>query len=587
MARARFTSILATAVCLLAPAYASATDRYVTTTGTDSANSCMFPNTPCFSLQEAVNSSNPTGDTIHIGPGTYGAGVASTSKDIDFEGAGAGTLTSVAGATVINVAAAAAFTLTGGGTLRNLQVAGGASGATGALTLQQPGTGPPVTYTLANVIAIGNGCSGCRALEVTDPGFGAASLLTANITDSTFLSTGDGSSTAFIQNGNANFARTSVLSRDSSIGGLLIEFGALNFSDGAIGTAGAGGGGAVVGGGATATLTRARLAGFQALLVDGGLAHASASVVDSVGVATLDGAIVRDDAALSVRGSTFVAEGTDAVAGADIEASPTGDVSLNSVNSIFRVHGGSAPGFDIDLAGATGHAATFTADHSSYTSVDTGGGTATPAGSATNIAGDPGFMDEAGGDFRLAAGSPLIDRGSDPLIGETDVTGVTRAVDGNCDGSSEPDIGGLEFIPACPPHSSPPALAVLSKVHMTHKRFRVGKPGAARAPKGTRFVYTLLGNGAKVTVTIDRPAAGRKKGKGCVKLRRGLHRSCTRHIRKGSLTKVSAIGRSSLPFSGKLRGRRLAPGRYRATLVAVNAAGGSRRRHLSFTIVRR
>jgi hypothetical protein len=121
---------------------------------------------------------------------------------------------------------------------------------------------------------------------------------------------------------------------------------------------------------------------------------------------------------------------------------------------------------------------------------------------------------------------------------------------------------------------------------MTHKRFRVGKPGAARAPKGTRFVYTLSAP-AKVTITIQRKAAGRKKGKRCVKPRRGLHKRCTRYVRKGALTAQSKAGQNSVAFSGKLRRHKLSPGKYRATLVAVDSAGRSKPRRLSFTIVRR
>jgi hypothetical protein len=576
---------VAATLCLLAPGFASAADRFVATTGTDVSNNCLDAANPCATVVQAVSMSNASGDVIHIGPGTY-TGAINTAHSIDFEGAGAGTTTSTAGATVINVAANAAFKLTGGGTLRNLQAVGGTS-ADGALELETPGTGPVRAYTVANVVAIGSSCMGCAAFKLRDTGAGAPTQLTATVTDSSFVAQGDNAGTVFTQTANADFARDSLTAEAGAIGGLLVEFGTVNFSDGSIGTPGLGGGGAEVGGGGTGNFTRSRLAGFQALYVDGGMGHATATVTDSVAVATIAGALVLNDAAVTTRGSTFVAEGTGAALGARLTASTAGDASLSSVNSIFRVHGGSAPGIDVKTVYATGHTATFTAGNSNYTTVDTSeGGTITPPGSGTNVSGDPGFVNEAGGDFRLAAGSPLIDRGADPLVAETDVRGVTRAVDGNCDGVTVPDIGAFEFVPTCPPKATAAGVPTLSKVHMTHTRFRVGKPGAARAPKGTRFVYTLSAP-AKVTITIQRKTAGRKKGKRCVKPRRGLHKRCTRYVRKGALTAQSKAGQNSVGFSGKLGRHKLSPGRYRATLVAVDSAGKSKPRRLSFTIVRR
>ena len=64
---------------------------------------------------------------------------------------------------------------------------------------------------------------------------------------------------------------------------------------------------------------------------------------------------------------------------------------------------------------------------------------------------DPKLVNEAGGDYRLAPGSPLIDGGNaDGLApGESnlDKAGLPRIVDGNADGIARRDVGAFEFKP--------------------------------------------------------------------------------------------------------------------------------------------
>ena len=68
----------------------------------------------------------------------------------------------------------------------------------------------------------------------------------------------------------------------------------------------------------------------------------------------------------------------------------------------------------------------------------------------------PGFADPAGGDYRPAAGSPLIDAGDPALLSGIDLDGGSRVVDGNCDGAAVRDIGAYELAPECPPPADPP-----------------------------------------------------------------------------------------------------------------------------------
>jgi PKD domain len=85
--------------------------------------------------------------------------------------------------------------------------------------------------------------------------------------------------------------------------------------------------------------------------------------------------------------------------------------------------------FATDLAPGTG---SIDASYSSFSSVVPGTG---------NIAGDPGFLDAAVGDFRLPFSSPLVDAGDPgPLLGPaTDLAGAPRLVNGRV------DIGAFEY----------------------------------------------------------------------------------------------------------------------------------------------
>ena len=158
--------------------------------------------------------------------------------------------------------------------------------------------------------------------------------------------------------------------------------------------------------------------------------------------------------------------------------------------------------------------------------------------------------------------------------GELDAAGNPRSLDGNGDCAARPDIGAFERPDTCPP--APNAAPRVSRFAMTNSVFA---PEAARAtarrhkPKrGTTFRYTLS-EAARVTITIHRRMRGR-------------HR--TRYRRVGRLRAQKKAGRKSTHFSGRLRRRALRPGRYRASIVAVDSlAARSSERRLRFRVVRR
>jgi hypothetical protein len=108
---------------------------------------------------------------------------------------------------------------------------------------------------------------------------------------------------------------------------------------------------------------------------------------------------------------------------------------------------------------------------------------------------------------------------------------------------------------------------------MTHRAFAVGAkptPLAARrrAPRGTTFRFRLSEAGTA------RIGIQRKRGR--------------RWKTVATLRRKAPAGPKRVPFSGRLRRKALRPGRYRAVLVAVDAAKHrSRARRLGFRVVRR
>ena len=106
-----------------------------------------------------------------------------------------------------------------------------------------------------------------------------------------------------------------------------------------------------------------------------------------------------------------------------------------------------------------------------------------------------------------------------------------------------------------------------------------GRTSAARSKRGTTFLFRL-DQPATVTVVITTSAKCRRRTAGAPRI---LH--CSRMIAR--LTRSAHTGLNKLPFSGRIRGRPLNPGEYRAVLAAVSAGGSSDPKTLRFRIVRR
>ncbi len=166
---------------------------------------------------------------------------------------------------------------------------------------------------------------------------------------------------------------------------------------------------------------------------------------------------------------------------------------------------------------------------------------------------------------------------------------IARALRGNC------PFGPLPAPPGGPPPGSPATpdttRPVLSRVSLAPRRFLAGKrvrPRTRRRPAiGARLRFTLS-EAATVTIRIDALLPGRRLRQRCVPPRRAPRgRVCKRRVRRGALTHAGGQGANRRNLTGRLRGKRLPPGAYRATLKAKDAAGNvSAPRRVEFTVLR-
>ena len=78
-----------------------------------------------------------------------------------------------------------------------------------------------------------------------------------------------------------------------------------------------------------------------------------------------------------------------------------------------------------------------------------------------------------------------------------------------------------------------------------------------------------------MSLTIERAGKGRKSGRVCKKETRKNRKKpkCTFFSSVGKLTQAGVAGSNTLRFAGKLAGRALKPGKYRATAVATGPTG--------------
>ena len=596
---------MAIALAIAVPSSALAETRYVAKGGSDTT-ACTGAGVPCLTVTYAVGQA-VDGDTIDIGPGTYAESI-NTPKILTFVGRGGGSIggapgtTTVRGPDGVKADGAAAFVLPNGGTLRTLRAQGG-NGGSEVLTFGHGG-GDGVRYdsnsaaasTLrleAVVVLGGNGGSGTgndpfergtagTGIDVrSDPG-----PVRLSAADSEFAAgTGLGNGIAVWVDGPTAAAdiTDSVVPDVEYYGPAMAIFdGAqvqleatdlyedIAFFHGSL------------------SISRSRLSAdgvpfyLDASETDTAQAEIRNSLIVSRQTHAIEVSTAEEASVLvTIHGSTVIGHGEAAVVAEreDEALRPPAVVLQNSIARHLPPAGLPIPPADLLAIGGT-----ISADFSSFTTaVSENGGTVTAPGSGGNVAGDPLLVDEANGVYVPSGVSPLIDRGDPSIVqvGELDLVGAPRSLDGNLDCLIAPDIGAYELTgrsAPCPPADAAP---VVSRFGITNrvfapkgKRPRRAAASARRGKKlkrGTKFTYTLS-EPARVSITIERKTKRRKK---------------VRWVKQTILRASEKAGRQSTAFNGRAKGRALKAGRYRARIVATDQAGqASNPRQVAFRVVR-
>ena|SRR5215212_5231376 len=330
------------------------------------------------------------------------------------------------------------------------------------------------------------------------------------------------------------------------------------------------------------TIERARVTGNnRGVRAEGGITTIGSSLIRLTGTF---GAAIRAntpgvDTQVTVDGVTIAVPSLPDTGGVGVSTSldPTKKVHLSLTNSIIR--GAGTPVFA--AAGGGGGSATVSASFSDYESnlgVALGSGAHINETRVTNV-GDAGFVDAAGGDYRLRRDSRLVETGDPDTAQGIDLDGHLLVADGDGDGFARRDLGAFELQP--PPADQPPPAAPaadtqaprITGFRSTRSVFAIARaatPRAARVARGTRLSYTLTEN-ARVVLKIQRTLAGRP----------------ARYRSVGTLSRNGSAGANRTRFTGRIGRRALRPGRYRAVITATDTAGNrSARAFARFRVVR-
>jgi 6-phosphogluconolactonase (cycloisomerase 2 family) len=99
----------------------------------------------------------------------------------------------------------------------------------------------------------------------------------------------------------------------------------------------------------------------------------------------------------------------------------------------------------------------------------------------------------------------------------------------------------------------------------------------AKTRKRKTSLSYSLSESSSVSAAIDRVSKGRKAGKRCAKQtpKNRKRRACARYTKLGAIKQQAVAGSNTITLPAKLGGKRLRPGRYRATLTATDGAGNA------------
>jgi hypothetical protein len=128
---------------------------------------------------------------------------------------------------------------------------------------------------------------------------------------------------------------------------------------------------------------------------------------------------------------------------------------------------------------------------------------------------------------------------------------------------------------------APPPAPVLKGLAISPSAFRAASSGPTasakkkkKPPIGAKISYTDS-QAATATLTVMRRSSGRSVNGKCVRPSKGnaKKKACTRYVKAGAFTHKDAAGPSSIRFSGRLGGHKLAPASYRLEVKAKSAGG--------------
>lgn len=280
--------------------------------------------------------------------------------------------------------------------------------------------------------------------------------------------------------------------------------------------------------------------------------------------------------------------------GASSVAPGTSTPELQRALIVAAGGGGAAPfganGGNAGAAGTAGKSSPATGGGAATLSV---GGKGGASGGEGATAGGTGTLGEggAGGNSAGPGGALGAGGGGAGLYGGGGGGGsyVSGYSGGGGGGSSFIAADGSNLTAAAPTKEAPEVTLsyivspppTLEHASLSRHRLHAGQHAA--------FKFTLSEN-AKLSIAVTTTARGLRKGTHCVAPSKALeHRhakKCKRAIVHGTLAASEPAGNDTLNFNGKIRGRKLAPGEYTATLSATNYAGETRPFSIHFVVLK-
>jgi hypothetical protein len=126
-----------------------------------------------------------------------------------------------------------------------------------------------------------------------------------------------------------------------------------------------------------------------------------------------------------------------------------------------------------------------------------------------------------------------------------------------------------QTLSVAPDESLNPAFrATISSLGINPKSFRAANRGGSISARTGAAVSYHDSRAAVTTFQVRRGTLGTFAGGKCRKPKRGLHgRRCAMYVKIGQFTHTDKVGLNRFHFTGRLNGKKLAPGRYRFRAV--------------------